>query len=76
MGDAEDRDEPVGAGDGDLGDQGFDEGLGLVVGAAGDDLGDVIGHRCQAGGLGHGGLVVQGESQFVAADSELLGGGA
>ncbi|WP_018683105.1 hypothetical protein [Actinokineospora enzanensis] len=32
MGDAEDRDEPVvGAGDGDLRDQGFDEALDLVV---------------------------------------------
>ncbi|WIV60776.1 hypothetical protein [Amycolatopsis nalaikhensis] len=76
MGDAEDRDEPVGAGDGDFGDQGFDEGFGLVVGAAGDDLGDVVGHRCQGSGLGHGGCVVEGEGEFVAADAELFALGA
>lgn len=76
MGDAEDRDEPVGAGDGDLGDEGFDKCLGLVVGAAGDDLGDVVGHRRQGGGFGGGGLVVEREGEFVAADAELLGLGA
>ncbi|WP_431922942.1 hypothetical protein [Amycolatopsis tucumanensis] len=76
MRDAEDRDEPVGAGDGHLGDQGFDECLDLVVAAAGDDLGDVIGHRHQGSGLRHHRFVVEREGEFVLADAELLGLGA
>ena len=33
LGDAEDGGEPVGSGDGDVGDEGFDEGLALVAAA-------------------------------------------
>ncbi|WP_458690644.1 TPR repeat region-containing protein [Nocardia tengchongensis] len=40
MGDAEGGDEPVGSGDLDVRDQGFDQRLGLGVVAAGDDLDD------------------------------------
>ncbi|MGH3625260.1 MAG: hypothetical protein ACRDQ5_26325 [Sciscionella sp.] len=69
MGDTEDRDEPARTGDGHPGDQGFHERLGLVVGAAGDDLGDLVGDRCQGSGLGCGGFVVEGEGEFVAADA-------
>jgi hypothetical protein len=36
--DAEDRDDTVGSGDLDLGDEGLDQGLPFVVGAVGDDL--------------------------------------
>jgi hypothetical protein len=68
LGDVEDRDEPVGPRDGHLGGQGFDERLGLVVGAAGDDLGDVVGDRRQGSGLWGVGFV-EGEGEVVAADA-------
>ncbi|MCA1836280.1 MAG: hypothetical protein LC721_08130 [Actinobacteria bacterium] len=76
LGDAEDRDEPVGCGDGHLCDEGFDQCLGLVVGAAGDDLGDVVGNLGQGGGFRCGGLVVEGAGEFVAVGAELGGFGA
>ncbi|WP_246127818.1 hypothetical protein [Amycolatopsis rhizosphaerae] len=76
MGDAEDGDESVGAGDGHFGDERFDEGFDLVVGAAGDDLGDVIGDRGEGLGLGCGGFVVQRQKQLVAAGAELFGLGS
>ncbi|MGH3751168.1 MAG: hypothetical protein ACRDRP_00450 [Pseudonocardiaceae bacterium] len=72
MGDAEDRDEPVGSGDGDRGDQGFHERFGLVVGAAGDDLGDVIGYGCEGSGLGRGGFVVEVASSFFDVSGSTM----
>jgi hypothetical protein len=73
LGDAEDRNEPVGCGDDHLGDECFDQCLGLVVSAAGDDLGDVVGDLGEGGGLGCGGFVVEGAGQFVTVGTELCG---
>jgi Glyoxalase-like domain len=73
LGDAEDGDEPVGCGDGDVGDEGFDEGFALVDAAGVDDVGDVVGDVGECGWAGGGGVIVEGEGEFVVAGAELLG---
>ncbi|MGH3624199.1 MAG: hypothetical protein ACRDQ5_20830 [Sciscionella sp.] len=72
MEDAEDGLEPVGAGDGDLGDEGFDQGFGLVVAALGDHTADMVGNLGERGGIGRGGSVVQVGGEVVTAGAELL----
>ena len=75
LGDAEDGDDPVGSGDLDLGDEGFDQGLAHVIGAGVDHLVDVVGDL-QGGGLWRGGFGVECLGQLVAAGAELCAGGA
>jgi hypothetical protein len=58
LGDAESRDESVGAGDGDVIDEGFDESLALVRAAGVDDRGDVVGDLVECGRAGGGGGIV------------------
>ncbi|MGF6885063.1 hypothetical protein ABIA39_003362 [Nocardia sp. GAS34] len=52
LGDTEDRDDGVGSGDLDFGDQGFDERFAGLITAGGDECGDVIGDVGQGGGVG------------------------
>ncbi|WP_243852191.1 hypothetical protein [Saccharomonospora amisosensis] len=72
-GDAEHRDNPVGSGDLDFGDEGLDECLAHRVGAEGDDLRDVVGdlRKRRWGELGrHVGELL---GELVSACPELLG---
>ncbi|KPM57011.1 hypothetical protein ACG83_04160 [Frankia sp. R43] len=70
--DLEDRCEPVGSGDLDFGDQGFDESLASEVVACLDDRFDVPGD-CAKGGAGrHDGFVVDLFGEFGLPLTELL----
>ncbi|UGT45369.1 hypothetical protein LTV02_19130 [Nocardia yamanashiensis] len=71
MGDAEGGDEAVGAGDGDLGDEGLDQRLGLGAAASGDDFRDVVSDAVERCGFRRGGFVRQGCGEFVAPGDEL-----
>ncbi|MGH3549467.1 MAG: hypothetical protein ACRDQU_15445 [Pseudonocardiaceae bacterium] len=73
VGDAEDRDESVGSGDGDVINEVFDQGFTLVGAAGVDDCGDVLGDLIECGRAGGGRGSIQGEGQFVVADAELFG---
>jgi hypothetical protein len=74
LGDADDRPEAAGCGDGDSVDEGFDECSALVVGSAGDDVGDVAGDGGEGGGVGLGGFGVDVDGELFAASAELFGG--
>ncbi|WP_040860753.1 hypothetical protein [Nocardia niigatensis] len=71
MGDAEGGDQAVGAGDGDLGDEGLDQRLGLGTGAIGDDVGNMVGNAVERCGFRRGGFVRQRGGEFVAPGDEL-----
>jgi len=76
VGDAEDGSEAAGRGDGDPVDEGFDESFALVVGSAGNDVGDVVGDVGEGGGVGLVGFGVDVDGELFPASAELLGGGA
>ncbi|GAP32331.1 hypothetical protein NSK11_contig00152-0009 [Nocardia seriolae] len=71
VGDAEGGDEAVGSGDGNLGDQGLDQCLGLGTGACGDDFRDAVGDPIQRCGFRGSGFAGQGGGELVAARGEL-----
>ncbi|MFG3519950.1 hypothetical protein ACGF5S_06770 [Nocardia nova] len=73
--DAEDGDDGVGAGDFDFGDQRFNQRFAVVVGAGGDQLGDVVGDAGECSGVGSGGSGGEGRCQLVAAVGQLAASG-
>jgi hypothetical protein len=73
--DAECGRDAVGAGDGHLGYDGFDECLLLVGFAGSDDLCDVLADLRKCGRVGYGGLLGEFDGEHVVPGAELLLGG-
>ncbi|WP_280314839.1 hypothetical protein [Nocardia wallacei] len=74
MGDSEDRDNGIWAGDLDFGDEGGDECFAGLIAARGDDCGDVVGDIGENGWVRDDWGLVDSGDEFVAACGELSAG--